>query len=93
MWLTSDHPVLSADLDASIWECPQIFEVVEGEVSRWVLIVSRWMRQEDGSGRLQDVRYVVGRMDEDPDDDDGGRARGAVPLIHATASGAFTRLG
>ena len=89
VWLTSDHPVLSADLDASIWECPQLFEVVEDGVSRWVLIVSRWMRQEDGSGRLQDVRYVVGRMDEDPDDDDdGGRARGAAPRFTPAACGA-----
>ncbi|MFE7631615.1 glycoside hydrolase family 32 protein [Kocuria sp. NPDC057446] len=87
VWLTSDHPVLSEDLDASIWECPQLVELTEGERSRWVLIVSRWMRQEDGSGRLQDVRYVVGRMDGRADDDGSG-ARADAPRFIPEACGA-----
>lgn len=85
VWLTSDHPVLSADLGASIWECPQLFEVAEAGGSRWVLIVSRWMRQEDGSGRLQDVRYVIGRMGEN--DDDRDRAGETTPRFLPEACG------
>lgn len=57
--LDASNPDLHGHLSASIWECPQL---VPFPGRRWALMISRWVRQPDGSGALVDSQWVVGEL-------------------------------
>ncbi|MGI8458999.1 MAG: hypothetical protein ACR2LI_12925 [Propionibacteriaceae bacterium] len=57
--LTGDDPIAAKVANASIWECPNLFEL-DG---RWVLVISLWRAASDGVGMLSGVRYLTGALE------------------------------
>ena len=70
--LTVADPVAAEVADANIWECPNL-ACIDGQ---WVLLISVW-RWQDGTHRLDGVRYLLGDL----------RSRGDGLQFKATAGG------